>query len=271
MKDYYEILGLERDATEEQMRKAYRRLALKYHPDHNPGDRNAEERFKELSEAYGVLIDPVKRGEYDRWRVSETYGQRTREGFPYSQEEIFQDLFRDPRLNRMFQELFREFERAGVRFDQRFFDKVFFGGRGVLFGGIFIWGSFGSSRLKFGRPHAREKVDGDAGTELLPSGFLKKLGQKIGRFLLGSPRELPQLESDGSIKSRDLSYALTIPSEDAQTGTWVKVTIDRGKGQETVRVKIPPGTRSGTRLRVGGKGRLVGSTSGDLYLTIHCA
>ena len=60
MKDYYKILELPKDGSEEQIRKAYRRLALRYHPDRNPGDPGAEERFKEIAEAYGVLIDPEK-------------------------------------------------------------------------------------------------------------------------------------------------------------------------------------------------------------------
>ncbi len=67
MKDYYKLLEVDRDASDEQIRKSYRRLALKYHPDRNPGDPKAEEHFKEIAEAYGVLIDPLKRSEYDQW------------------------------------------------------------------------------------------------------------------------------------------------------------------------------------------------------------
>jgi molecular chaperone DnaJ len=65
--DYYEVLGCARDASEQEIKSAYRRLALKYHPDRNPGDREAEERFKEAAEAYGVLGDPDKRQRYDRF------------------------------------------------------------------------------------------------------------------------------------------------------------------------------------------------------------
>src|SRR5579875_1164999 len=66
-RDYYEVLGVPRDADEQTLKSAYRKLALKYHPDRNPGDREAEERFKEAAEAYAVLSDPQKRASYDRF------------------------------------------------------------------------------------------------------------------------------------------------------------------------------------------------------------
>ena len=66
-RDYYEVLGVEREATEQQIKSAYRKLALQHHPDRNPNDRKAEERFKEAAEAYAVLADRDKRGLYDRF------------------------------------------------------------------------------------------------------------------------------------------------------------------------------------------------------------
>src|SRR6266540_6366024 len=66
-RDYYEVLGVERNASEEEIKKAYRKLALKHHPDRNPGDKAAEEKFKEAAEAYSVLCDKDKRGVYDRY------------------------------------------------------------------------------------------------------------------------------------------------------------------------------------------------------------
>ena len=85
MTDYYEALGLNKGATPEEIKKAYRKLALKYHPDKNPGDKMAEERFKEISEAYAVLSDPEKRRQYDTFGAS-GFHQR------FSQEDIFRNF-----------------------------------------------------------------------------------------------------------------------------------------------------------------------------------
>ena len=80
--DYYEILGLKKGATPEEIKKAYRKLAVKYHPDKNPGDKKAEDRFKEINEAYAVLSDPQKKEKYDTFGSSGFHQQ-------YSQEDIF--------------------------------------------------------------------------------------------------------------------------------------------------------------------------------------
>ena len=66
-RDYYEVLGLEKGASEDQIKSAFRKMAMKYHPDRNPGDKSAEEKFKEINEAYSVLSDPDKKEKYDRF------------------------------------------------------------------------------------------------------------------------------------------------------------------------------------------------------------
>lgn len=126
-KDYYMVLGVEKDATPEQIKKAYRKLAVKYHPDKNPDNREAEEKFKEANEAYEVLSDPEKRKKYDRfgenWRHYEQGGGRA-EDFDWSQwgssggrqtyEGDMEDLFGEAQhFSDFFEQLF------GQRFNSR--------------------------------------------------------------------------------------------------------------------------------------------------------
>ena len=100
-RDYYEILGVNRDADAEEIRKAYRKLAVKYHPDKNPGDKQAEEKFKELGEAYEALSEPQKRAAYDQYghaafdprqRASRGFGGTGAGGF-HDPFDIFREVF----------------------------------------------------------------------------------------------------------------------------------------------------------------------------------
>jgi curved DNA-binding protein len=113
-KDYYVILGVERSDTADEIRKVYRKLAMKFHPDRNPGDKAAEERFKEINEAYAVLGDAEKRKQYDSFGA-EGFGQR------YSQEDIFRGFD--------FQSIFRDMGGGGGGGGDLF--ESLFGGRGA--------------------------------------------------------------------------------------------------------------------------------------------
>lgn len=97
-RDYYEVLGVSRDASESEIKKAYRQMALKYHPDKNPGDHTAEDKFKEAAEAYEVLRDPAKRKKYDQFGHAGVGGAAGAGGFSMSMEDIFSqfgDIFGD--------------------------------------------------------------------------------------------------------------------------------------------------------------------------------
>src|SRR5438132_12155911 len=99
-RDYYEVWGIGRNAGDEEIKKAYRRQAIQFHPDRNPGNKQAEEKFKELNEAYQVLSDPEKRNQYDRFGHAAFQGPQGAGGFggfDFSQgfEEVFSDIFGD--------------------------------------------------------------------------------------------------------------------------------------------------------------------------------
>jgi len=117
-KDYYNILGINRNATDKEIKQAYRKLARKYHPDVNPGSKEAEEKFKEINEAYEVLSDPEKRKKYDQygdqWQYAEQFEQ-ARQQTPQWQYSSVDDLFGFGEGEDIFDELLREFGSRGTR------------------------------------------------------------------------------------------------------------------------------------------------------------
>jgi curved DNA-binding protein len=278
-KEYYEILGLKTDASSEEIRKAYRKLALHYHPDRNRGDATAEERFKAISEAYGVLTDTEKRRLYDLSRA--TGGRTDAEAGPWaysSQEEILKDLLRNRDAAAIFEELTREFQRMGFRFDDGFVRHTFFGGRGVVFGGVFFGGPFAGGRLgsrEGGRAFGRRVepwgpwLGGRRSPEVTGHSASPGLFSRIGRALEGLGR-VARLALGSGQRSRDVTQDFPITPAEAREGARKHFRYSRGGEAEEVIVTIPAGIRSGTRLRLRGKG-LTGETgmSGDLYLRVQ--
>jgi curved DNA-binding protein len=282
MKDYYRILGVTEETTEDEIRRRYRKLAMQYHPDRNPDDPEAENKFKEIAEAYGVLTDPVKRQSYDRakagggpWQQNGTAG-----GFDYSQEDILRDLFRDPRFQQVFHGLMREFQRSGFRAGPHFLRRSFFGGRGgLLFGGLFFVGSLvGPALLRSAGKRFPQKQN-----------VFNSLGRTVGKLLKTSKgtdheqdpqpqqgqREEGQRTEEHQKDARqedakpDITYVTPLSTEELQSGKTIQVVTEGPDGQEMLKVNIPPGSRSGQKLRIRGKGGQGPQGRGDLYLLLE--
>jgi len=264
MKDYYQILGVSKTATEEDLRKSYRKLAMKYHPDRNPDDPNAEEKFKEVAEAYGVLTDQVKRREYDACLSRGTMysTNQTTGGFGYSQEDILRDLFKDPRFQQMFNGVLREFQRSGFRYSSHFVKKSFFGGKGgVFFGGIFLLGSLAKPLLSGA---ARKGLAGK-------SSLLRSAGQAVGSLLgMGNNKQNPKILRDGRAREEhpefDITYHTPLTGNELRRGKTIQVLVYGENGEQTLKVSIPPGSKAGQKLRIRGKGRPGPMGRGNLYL-----
>jgi curved DNA-binding protein len=269
--DYYRILGVNKNASESDIKKAYRKLAMKYHPDHTKGDKKAENKFKKISEAYAVLSDKEKRQQYD------TYGSS---GFHqrFSQEDIFRNFD--------FSDILREFGLGGegMRFS--------FGGSPFESRGGQRKPAKGSD-LEYEMPLTlREIASGTSKViTIQKQGFTENLTVKIPKGMIagkkirlaGKGKPSPYGGSHGNlyIKSRltedpvfrsdnyDLSTNHTIKLTDAILGTTISVPTLEGK---ELSLRIPPGTRHKTKMRLVGHGlphMKNNNTKGDLYVQIQ--
>jgi curved DNA-binding protein len=273
--DYYAVLGLGKTAGAEQIKKAYRKLALKYHPDKNPDDKKAEERFKEITEAYAVLSDPEKKQQYDQFGDA-AFHQR------FSQE----DIFRGADLG----SIFREFG-VGGRGGDDIFSQIFGGHQG--FGGQqrprVMKGQDYLMRITI--PFRQAVLGGERRVDLDRNGQTEQLqvripagvepGQKLriagkgGASQTGGPAGDLMLEinitNDPRFRreDKDLYTTVTIPFTGASLGTSVTVeTLEDIK-----RIKVKPGTQNGSKIRLKGFGvpGRSGKSSGDLYAVIEVA
>ncbi len=214
-RDYYKILNVDKTASQEEIKKAYRNLAREYHPDVNPDDPNAEEKFKDINEAYQVLSDQEKRVKYDRfgsqWKQYQQNGGRA-EDFDWSQWA-------------------GQAQRGGTQYrtvSQEEFEQMFGGGLGgfsdffeTLFGGM--------------------------------------SGARAGRRPTGQRH--PGVQAQG----RDIEHPVEITLEEAFHGTTRLLSFEDG---HRIEASIPPGVKTGSRIRLSGQASVGGQGAGDLYLKI---
>jgi curved DNA-binding protein len=270
-KDYYQILGIPEEATAEQIKKSYRKLALEHHPDRNPNDPKSEERFKDITEAYGVLMDPLKRKEYDRYRASPFTGAQGGPQFRYSQQEIFENMFRQAFGRDIFNDLNTDFKQSGFRTGPDFFGTVFFGTAGGLAKfmrmipgpigkigtGLWLLSTVGSSlyALKKKRQAAQGQPESLKQKKPTPSmaNSIKNLFAKPGK----------------NVSDPNLYYSISITSGEAQSGAKKQISYQIGDSSENLQVTIPPGISSGKKLRLREKGSVVNEQRGDLILTVQ--
>ncbi len=246
-RDYYEILGVSRNAANGEIKKAYRQLALKYHPDRNPGDTEAEEKFKEAAEAYEVLRDPDKRSLYDR------FGHEGLRGTGFTGFSGFEDIFSS------FGSIFEDFFGFGTRTRSRTAPQV---GSDLRYDLTisFTDGAFG----------VEKEIDVDKMQLCLAC---DGTGAKAGT----SPETCPTCRGRGQVMHSQgfFSISTTCPQCHGE-GTVVKEPCKecRGVGKvkrtKRVTVKIPPGVDNGTRLRLSGEGEdgVRGGPPGDLYVVL---
>ncbi|MFC7787703.1 DnaJ C-terminal domain-containing protein [Microbacterium sp. MAHUQ-60] len=279
-KDFYKTLGVSKDISDAELKKAYRKLARKYHPDSNQGDAKAEAKFKEISEAYSVLSDAEQRREYDEIRAM---GSGARFTAPGGSAGGFEDVFnRFGQGGRQadFDDIFSMFNQGGGSFGSGRFGQTSGGYRG--FGGP-QKGADVTARTTIdfvtaaqGETITLQAEDGKPFKVKLPAGVAD--GQKIR--LRGRGRPSPDGGEPGDIVvqvkvrphpvfSREgLNLRLTVPVTftEATLGATIEVPT---LGGDTVKLRVAPGTPSGRVLRVKGRGISSSKGTGDLLAELQ--
>ena len=252
-RDYYEILGVSRNATDQEIKSAYRKLALQFHPDRNPGNKEAEEKFKEAAEAYAVLSDGQKRANYDRFGHAGVSGAAGGGfgGFDPSVFADFSDILGDIFG---FGDMFGSGRRGGTRVqrgaDLRYdldltFEEAAFGT---------------TTKIKVPRHETCSECGGSG-------------GQKGA-----APITCPTCNGYGQVRFQQGFFSITRTCSQCHgTGQIIKnrCTVCHGDGrvvrEKTLELKVPPGVDIGSKLRVSGEGDAggKGGPSGDLYVVLN--
>jgi curved DNA-binding protein CbpA len=263
-KDYYKVLGVNEDASFEEIKKTYRKLAFQYHPDKNPGK---EEMMKEINEAYAVLSDERKRREYDSYRQS--YGFFARDKFRQTYTD--QDIFKDSDINQVFAELSTAF--GFNRPEDIFSRSTFYGnqfrtfqfkGPGFTGKGFFFFGPMSKTYQDMLRASRYQTSKAPAYRPSLFSRILLKGMQAFQNHMAKKyGLELPE-------RGKDIEDEITIPSEVASAGGKVRYHYAKPDNPRDLMIKIPPGIREGQKIKLKcmGKDGRHGGESGDLYLKV---
>ena len=246
--DYYDILGVKRDASAEELKKAYRKLALKYHPDRNPGDKEAEKKFKELNEAYEVLKDSNKRAAYDRMghaAFDQTSHGGPQGGFEFNFGADFSDIF---------EELFTGGRRRGAPTSQR------------------------GNDLRYDLQITLEEAFKGVQKEIRISTWAHcNSCQGSGAAKGTTPKTCSMCHGRGSVRAQQGFFSIERTCPTCQgTGHMIEkpCTGCQGSGRsrqdKTLNVSIPAGIEEGTRIRLAGEGEagLKGGHTGDLYVFV---
>jgi len=291
--DYYDVLGVDKKASADDIKKAYRKLALKWHPDRNPNNKAAEEKFKKISEAYAVLSDTEKRKQYDQFGSADQFRQQ------FSQEDIFRGFDID--------EILRSFGFGTARGGRTTF-RTSRRGSGLNddyddpFAGLF--GSMGSEGRRYSNmPQKGQDAEYNLSITLEESvfGTEKKISFQLENRIEDINVKIPAGISTGKklrlpgkglsgvnggpngdlylninvlphpIYARDgndLYLERTIRFSQAALGTSIDVPMLDGT---TKRIKIPPGTQNNTKIRMKGFGvpGMKGASRGDMYVKIN--
>ena len=258
-KDFYQVLGVSKDASADEIKKAYRKLARANHPDSRPGDSAAEERFKSISEAYSVLADPDKRKEYDEERTLFSSGR-----------------FRPPRPG----------QQGSYDFSDLFGGQAGGGGFSDLFGGVFGGGRTRTTQARRGQDVESETsltfeqaLEGLTVALQLSSDSACRACSGTGARAGTLPHVCPNCEGSGmQTSSQGGVFAMTEPCREC-LGRGLVVDdpcpvchgSGRGVSTRTIQARIPAGVRDGQRIRLRGKGGPGehGGPPGDLYVTVH--
>jgi molecular chaperone DnaJ len=251
-RDYYETLGVSRGAGDEDLKKAYRRLAVQYHPDRNPGNKQAEERFKEINEAYQVLSDPHKRAQYDRYGHAAFQGPQGNGGFggfDFSQgfEEVFSDIFGDFFGTGRGRSRSRNRRGDDLRYDLEIdFEEAARGAEKVV---------------KFQRLILCDACNG-----------MRARGGSAGA------QTCPNCRGTGQVRTQQGFFSIaTTCGQCRGEGMVISDPCPKCQGQGRLRkpvslsVRIPPGVDNGSRLKLRAEGEagFGAGQSGDLYVVVH--